>query len=108
MPKQGRPTGPVPGTELVRVLDHEATRNLSRIAWTQADDGPEGLMDQVPDVIDGWEPDVGGSQHHIDNSDVIRDLFSQRYARGVADALSWIAGEPPSAELLELLGVKED
>jgi len=106
MPKNDRPVGPIPGTSLIKALDAFAVVRLRDLASRQADDGPEGLMARVPDVIDGWEPDVGGSQHHIDNTDDIRTMFTERYARGVTDVLAWLSGDEPSVELIELLDVK--
>lgn len=99
MPKHRRPVGPIPGTSLVKAFDVGATQDLARLALAQADEGPEDLIQELLSHIGG---------KHIVANDGVRDVLDRRYARGIADALSWFAGESPSAELIEFLDLRTD
>lgn len=79
------------------ILSHQLDE-LRGLATRQADDGPEGLVANLPDHAAATTEDV----------DAILEIFDRRYARGVADFLEYLAGEQPSVELQELLAIRRD
>jgi hypothetical protein len=99
MPKRGRPISvEFDSTEPLLAFDRidiYATRDLANTALAEADDGPEGLVELFATVGQ-------------DDVDAVTDILDRRYARGVTDALYWLAGGKPTTELLELLDVKDD